>query len=195
MVLLSAILALLKIVEFVGSAVLYLITSGAWGSEKVKSSLVVRGIAGLLALFFLYLSLEAIFPFPKIDTWISRWFVTGDDSHVVTTSGPKPPPKNKGAPVPEDQISVERAYCQSISVSDSISLYREYLQHYPNGLCAELAKARVKALSEPPLPTKPLADASKALTKPIVRPAHSHGPSKVDKNCVVLFTGERYCDH
>jgi len=56
------------------------------------------------------------------------------------------------APAPADPAAMELAFWQSASVGNDAAQLRVYLTKYPDGAFAELAKAKIAALSAPRLP-------------------------------------------
>lgn len=77
----------------------------------------------------------------------------------------------------QDAVAVELAYWNSVKDGQNVSEYEAYLQEYPKGRFAQLAKARIATFSAKPSPSSGVA--------PIVPIVGSHelSPNKIFRDC------------
>jgi class 3 adenylate cyclase len=71
-------------------------------------------------------------------------------------SAPQPVDEPRSAPSEEDK-AIERAFWESVQTTDDDAEYRIYLERYPNGAFAELARARLNGASAGEAPAVELA--------------------------------------
>ena len=88
----------------------------------------------------------------------------------VAVAAPAPPPP---APVvtPAPQPDRDTVFWSSIQGSDNPALFEAYLQQFPAGIFAPIARARIDALRRPPPPPAPVSAAPAPATPPPAAPA------------------------
>jgi Putative peptidoglycan binding domain len=88
-------------------------------------------------------------------SWVGdQSFQVADDATPPVAPAPNTPPAPaQSAPVAPDKSAQENVFWQSVEHSNTAADYKAYLDAFPTGLYATLARNRIAALNAPPQPT------------------------------------------
>lgn len=176
----------MAIIEFL----LFCVSSGLFFNERFRKNPLAIATAGLIAtIAFLFLSIQIQDLISGRASWDSLFHIGSAPAKETSLRVVAPQDRTPGttqqtfAPSPSAK-TIELEYWKSVSREDTVTGYQAYLERYPDGVFANIARERI-AQRNMTARNAPAPGASQA------PPTTQTTPS--DQKCVVLFTGEKVC--
>lgn len=133
---------------------LFVVSGGLLFNERYRKNWIAVGLAAAIAITATYYLTEQV-----VRDVLRREYARDTVKPLDSTTGTQSA---------TDPRSIDLAYWQSISSSGDVALYEQYLQKFPNGEFAGLARSRIKSLRA--------AAADQPRQQPSPRPVSSQPP-------------------